>query len=601
MRSVKFTRRPHGHSTGLGLVLVVAAAVATSCASGSQRGSEATENRGSGGAHTASVGSGGASMESSGGGLNIGGEFGAGGQAQSGGVPQTCAQALAQESYIGCEYWPTVTSNGLLFDGFSFTVVAANPTDSVAEITVERGGVEVATATVLPGEVGQIDLPWVAELKQDDPSFDGSALSSSLVVAGAYHLTSTFPITLYQFNPLEYELTPSPADCPQGLVNCLSYSNDASLLFPTSALGGEYYALSYPTLHMGHQDVTTLQTSWRDRPGFIAVTATQDKTEVEVLSSAYVRSGPGVAALTPGALGTYSMNAGDVLMLSSAAAPPQETPAPGKPCTQELLGLVGSTVMNRNTCPTDAAYDLTGTHVVANKPVSVLGGHDCTFIPYNRVACDHLEESMLPVEALGQKLVVTAPQDASGGNPIPGNPDSMFVRVLSAVDDNQITFEPAVNPPVTLDAGQWIELGPLTEDFVVLADDKISVAQYMVAGDYNGLSNGAGDPAQSIAIPVEQFRLAYTFLAPESYALNVVNIIIETGTTVALEGVPIAASESTPIGTTGYEVARHVIDGGSYHIEGDQNFGIVVYGYGLYTSYMYPGGLNLETVTIVPN
>ena len=32
----------------------------------------------------------------------------------------------------------------------------------------------------------------------------------------------------------------------------------------------------------------------------------------------------------------------------------------------------------------------------------------------------------------------------------------------------------------------------------------------------------------------------------------------------------------------------------------DKNFGIVVYGYGSYTSYMYPGGLNLETVVITP-
>ena len=35
-------------------------------------------------------------------------------------------------------------------------------------------------------------------------------------------------------------------------------------------------------------------------------------------------------------------------------------------------------------------------------------------------------------------------------------------------------------------------------------------------------------------------------------------------------------------------------------MSGSSNFGIVVYGYGEYTSYMYPGGLNLETVTITP-
>ena len=31
---------------------------------------------------------------------------------------------------------------------------------------------------------------------------------------------------------------------------------------------------------------------------------------------------------------------------------------------------------------------------------------------------------------------------------------------------------------------------------------------------------------------------------------------------------------------------------------GNQEFGIVVYGFGNYTSYMYPGGLDLEAIDI---
>jgi hypothetical protein len=248
----------------------------------------------------------------------------------------------------------------------------------------------------------------------------------------------------------------------------------------------------------------------------------------------------------------------------------------------------------------EADHDLTGTHIVADKAISVLGGHDCTFLPYNRAACDHLEESMFPVEALGQESIVTAPQHVGSGNPVPGVADNMFVRVLSAADNNQISFEPVVNPPVTLNAGQWIEIGPLTDDFRVLATDKISVGQYMVGANFSGQSYGAGDPAQSIAIPTEQFRRSYTFLAPVSYALNFVNIIIENGSVVTLDDVVVPPSEFAPIGTTGYAVARHAISGGSHKMSAEENFGIMVYGYGSYTSYMYPGGLNLETVTIVP-
>ena len=35
-------------------------------------------------------------------------------------------------------------------------------------------------------------------------------------------------------------------------------------------------------------------------------------------------------------------------------------------------------------------------------------------------------------------------------------------------------------------------------------------------------------------------------------------------------------------------------------MSGTKNFGIVVYGYGSYTSYMYPGGLNLEKIIVTP-
>ena len=43
-------------------------------------------------------------------------------------------------------------------------------------------------------------------------------------------------------------------------------------------------------------------------------------------------------------------------------------------------------------------------------------------------------------------------------------------------------------------------------------------------------------------------------------------------------------------------VARHAIDGGTHQMSADKNFGIVVYGFGSYTSYMYPGGLDFEEI-----
>ena len=53
------------------------------------------------------------------------------------------------------------------------------------------------------------------------------------------------------------------------------------------------------------------------------------------------------------------------------------------------------------------------------------------------------------------------------------------------------------------------------------------------------------------------------------------------------------------IGNTGYSVARVTLSNagdGNHTVTGDQAFGISVYGYGQYTSYWYPGGLNLEII-----
>ena len=63
--------------------------------------------------------------------------------------------------------------------------------------------------------------------------------------------------------------------------------------------------------------------------------------------------------------------------------------------------------------------------------------------------------------------------------------------------------------------------------------------------------------------------------------------------TVQLDGQPVQ-KPFTAIGGTGYAVARVPVAGGTHHIVSDSPFGVVVYGYGAYTSYMYPGGLDLN-------
>ncbi len=500
-------------------------------------------------------------------------------------VPQTCSAAAEFGSYLGCEFWPTVTSNNGLDDDFEFTVVVTNPTQAIATIEVKRAGDKVAGAVVSPGQLTKIQLPWVTELKQSGGP-NANALTSVLLSGGGYQLTSDVPVSVHQFSPFEFQ---HPNDSTS-----YSHSNDASLLLPSSVLSDDYYVLAYPTFHAG-PEVNGQVIEWIGVPGFASVTATEDGTVVSVTSSAHVRPGPGVSALSPGDNADYMMNAGDVLLLMSAPLPDGDTSIAGKPCETHPIGAV-----QVRRCPSPVEYDLSGTHITSTKPISVLGGHDCTFIPYNRYACDHLEESMMPTETLGDAVTVAAPFPVASIGGTVDALDNMFVRILSATANNTVSFEPAIQQPVTLEAGGWTEIGPIKKDVHISADNKILVTQYLVGEEFSGTPAGAGDPAQSLAIPNAQYREAYAILAPDSFTHNFVNIIAPSGAAVTLDGSVLSASAFVPVGSSGYSVLRQQINGGAHALYADEPFGIVVYGYAKYASYMYPGGLDLQKIVIPP-
>jgi hypothetical protein len=66
-----------------------------------------------------------------------------------------------------------------------------------------------------------------------------------------------------------------------------------------------------------------------------------------------------------------------------------------------------------------------------------------------------------------------------------------------------------------------------------------------------------------------------------------------------LDGAAVDSSKFSP--ASGWKVARVQLgqgDAGNHHISGTLPFGIQVYGYGQYTSYWYPGGLDLKEITI---
>jgi hypothetical protein len=495
--------------------------------------------------------------------------------------PATCAAAASMHSYVGCDYWPTVVANSI-WSIFDFAVVVANTTASIATVTVTGNGATPQTTTIASGQLAKIYLPWNEALKGQDPdncSYAQPFVTSVTSTAGAYHLVSSVPVTVYQFNAIEYIGQGGPpgkdwSSCPGATacnanmnmpVGCYSFSNDASLLLPSTAMTGNYRLMGIHSLP--------------NSGNYYAVTGTQNGTSVTVTlsSTASVTTGGTIVGTGPGGTVNFMLNAGDVA---------------------EIVG------NGQN-----QADDMSGSLLKATQPVQVIGGHPCIAIPlYSTIpgylynSCDHVEESIFPAETLGKHYVVTVPT-APGGSPV-----GHLVRIYGNVDGTSLSYSPAMPTgcPTTIDAGVVVECGIVTSDFEVTGTNEFAVGTFQQSAELVDPADAPpkqqGDPAMSFSAPVEQYQSRYIFLAPSDYEENYADVAVPQGTTLTLDGAPVTIA-ATPIDGS-FSVVRIPLPigaaNGAHVISGDQPFGIQVLGYGSYTAYQYPGGLSLGQIAPPP-
>lgn len=444
-----------------------------------------------------------------------------------------CAPNSLGASYIGCDYYAVITSN-VVNNMFDFAVIVSNVSDEDADVTITRGDEAVVDILVPANTLEIVRLPWITLLK--------TAAPSKVVEDGAYRIRSTRPITAYQYSPLDYTKDGK-----------LSYTNDASLLIPVNVWGRETFVVARNT----HQQ----------KPGAYSVVAREDQTTVTLTPSATgksVSAGGGVAA---DGSGVVMLDRGDVLVVHSAMIG-------GEPRMPDVS-------------------DVTGTRVASDRPVMILGSHTCTYVPWNKGSCDHLEELNLPLDNLSREYLVSSPL-VKLPNMTP-QIKGRIVRIVATRPGTTISYEPPQNgaPTLLADAGDYAEL-QTEADFRISANHKIVVAEYMLG---EGVGIQTGDPSMTIAVPTEQFRNSYLFHAPTNYESSFANIIAPIGATIALDGQPIAGL--TPIGASGFGVARVQLSNagdGDHTIDGDERFSVQVYGYGEATSYWYPGGLDFQLV-----
>jgi hypothetical protein len=505
-----------------------------------------------------------------------------------------CALADESKASVGCDYFAVNTDILLQLAGSCFVAFVTNTFPTPAHLSVSFDGDEIdlseyaktpvgagadveyeaydAATGLLPGKVALLFLSNAGGVPCPVPAArDTGAWVSGTGWGGAFRIQSDVPVVAFQMLPYG---------------GGSAAITGASLLLPTSAWGDNYIAAN----------------AWPDTaaPPSLNIVAMEDDTEVTILPKVAIEGRPGVvqssAANTPI---QYHLNSGEFLQLTQG-------------------------------------QELSGSPIQSNKKIAVFGGSQCMYVPTKTsFYCDHAEQQIPPVQALGHEYV------AANYRPRNDAESSFLYRVIGAVAGTTLTFDPPIpDAPTTLELGDVVELWA-DQPFVVRSQDKdhpFLLFSYMTGGE---LAGGWGDPDFVRVVAAEQYLNRYVFFTDPTYpetSLVVTRRRENTSepfadVTLACKGV---LDGWQPVGASGlYEytrvdLVRHLFepqgncDNGAQEMSSDGPFGVTVWSWGgpettggscgsiddppvgtftCHVSYAYPAGESvrpLNDVIIVP-
>ncbi|XP_072180985.1 IgGFc-binding protein-like [Diadema setosum] len=319
-------------------------------------------------------------------------------------------------------------------------------------------------------------------------------------------------------------------------------TNDGFVAIPTDAIGKEYIIASY--------DIVTGQ--WSS----FTITGTKQGTRIRVVPSQRVLHN------------RQWYNAGQIINVNLNAA---------------------QTMQIR--CP----KDLTGTYIMADKPVSVVSGATCTRVPSSMQRCDHLVEMLPPVSALGTRFSLLPLLNRTG----------YVFRMIAARPNTKVHLAGTI---YTLgQRGSFREFNQDAQLPVSLTSNKpLLVTQYGKGMD----PNFWGDPFMTIIPPVEQYMqgmttfgtlaqsgqdMFFSFMSisttsADLFSISLNNILV-MGTDLEL---PKAAEtlRFTADRTMKIENIPHTLHNPSFM----SRFTAIVHGVSQGSGYGYPIGYNLRTL-----
>lgn len=282
-------------------------------------------------------------------------------------------------------------------------------------------------------------------------------------------------------------------------------SRDASLILPVSALGTEYYTISYLP--------STFSENVNGGPNEFAIVALEDNTRIDfVLPQAVSSNVGGVVQNAPGGIYRPTLNKGECLQIQS-----------------DEIDLTGTRIRSLNA-----------------KPFAVFSGNMAAKIPLSSSGTwDHVYEQMLPVSTWGCSYITTPLRNESWD----------AFKIIAAQDGTRLAIDGQQlvtgAGPIMLQAGEFLELNGNTALFRgnpiinaprqvqspqhIEASAPINVAQFSVSSRVSPAIR-LRDPMMIVLSPLAQAIDAISFTSmpaifPAGSIQHSVNVVAPRGET----------------------------------------------------------------------
>ncbi len=233
------------------------------------------------------------------------------------------------------------------------------------------------------------------------------------------------------------------------------------------------------------------------------------------------------------------------------------------------------------------SVDVSGSIIQSDKPVAVYGGAICINIPETAYACDHIVEQLPPTATWGVSFLTVPLATRLRGD---------LFRIIARDAGTEVRIDGVL--VATLGRAAYYEADLASDTFHKIdATRPVMVMQYSKGTTADDVSS---DPFMMMIPPTEQFLRSYTLSTPATEPVafsNYINVAVDTLDvgSCTIDGAAFSAPFSV-IGSSGFSGARQPVSAGTHVLSCPRPFGAYAYGFALYDSYGYPGGLALDPI-----